>query len=45
MDYPLTTTTILEYGNRLTVIKKIITYLPDEKNIVLVICINDVKVS
>jgi fatty-acyl-CoA synthase len=33
MDYPLTTTTILEYGNSSIVIKKIITYLPDGRRI------------
>jgi fatty-acyl-CoA synthase len=29
MNYPLTTTTILEYGNNVYHHKKIVTYLPD----------------
>jgi fatty-acyl-CoA synthase len=45
MNYPLTTTTILEYGNNVYHHKKIVTYLPDgsRQEYLLAICINDAK--
>jgi fatty-acyl-CoA synthase len=40
MNYPLTTTTILEYGNNVYHHKKIVTYLPDgsRQEYLLAIC-------